>query len=489
MVLAPVTDQQGAIVDFRWNYVNRSAAAVFGREGASLTGAHISQLHPEMWQEPGLFEHLTAVALRQDVHDFEVRSIAGVQGWFQVIASSLDQEIGVWFHDVGERKRHEAELRAADQRKDEFLATLAHELRNPLAPIRMAAALAKKPDVAAAQQRWCHDVIDRQARHMSLLLDDLLDVSRITRGTLVVRRVPTLLASLVDSALETSRPLIESKQHALSVDFPRDAMVDVDPLRLAQIVSNLLNNAAKYTPAGGSIGLSIALDQGDLTIRVRDTGIGIERSELDGIFSMFSQVERAQDRAEGGLGIGLALARGLVELHGGTISARSDGIGRGSVFTVRIPRALVDAPVPSAVSGAARSTPSPLRILIADDNVDAAQSLAMLLSCDGHECLLAAEGDTALGVFHESSPDVILLDIGMPRMSGLEVARRIRAVDAGVLLIAVTGWGQTCDRQRSAEAGFDHHLTKPVDHEALALLLDSETGGADRTRTRSRGLF
>src|SRR5690606_8070720 len=208
--------------------------------------------------------------------DFEVRQIAaGVRGWFQVIVSPLDQDIGVWFSDVSERKRHELELREADQRKDEFLATLAHELRNPLAPIRMAATLAKKPDVPESQRRWCQDVIDRQIQHMSLLLDDLLDVSRITRGILQVRRTPTLLSALVETALETSRPLIDSKQHALTVHLPGDATVNVDPLRMAQMIANLLNNAAKYTPPGGDIHLDIGVEGTELRITVRDTGIGL----------------------------------------------------------------------------------------------------------------------------------------------------------------------------------------------------------------------
>src|SRR5690606_13214650 len=253
MVLAPVRDGDGGIVDFRWAYVNKAAADVLGREAAALSGARISELFPGTWSEPGLLEHFTAAAERQEVRDFEARAIAaGVQGWFQVIVSSLDQDIGVWFSDVSERKRHELELREADQRKDEFLATLAHELRNPLAPIRMAATLARKAEIPEAQRRWCQDVIDRQVQHMSLLLDDLLDVSRITRGILEVRRTPTQLSALVDTAIETSRPLIDSKKHALAVELPRDAMVNVDPLRMAQMISNLLNNAAKYTPPGGS---------------------------------------------------------------------------------------------------------------------------------------------------------------------------------------------------------------------------------------------
>src|SRR5690606_3124491 len=281
-----------------------------------------------------------------------------------------------------ERKRHELELREADQRKDEFLATLAHELRNPLAPIRVAATLARKPQLSEAQQRWCQDVIDRQVQHMSLLLDDLLDVSRITRGILEVRRTPTRLSTLVESAIETSRPLIDSQQHKLQVSLPGDSMVNVDPLRVAQMISNLLNNAAKYTPPGGSILLAVSTAGADLDISVTDTGIGIASDDLQAIFRMFSQVKSAQDRAEGGLGIGLALTRGLVELHGGSASVHSAGPGTGSTFTLHIPVAVLEGTAHDDLPSGARPQSRPMRILIADDNRDAAETLAMLLRCD-----------------------------------------------------------------------------------------------------------
>ncbi len=474
MVLAPVRDGEGAIVDFRWAYVNKAAADVLGREGPSMSGARISELFPGTWAEPGLLDHFTAAAERQEVRDFEARAIAaGVRGWFQVIVSSLDQDIGVWFSDVSERKRHELDLREADQRKDEFLATLAHELRNPLAPIRMAAMLARKAEVPEAQRRWCQDVIDRQVQHMSLLLDDLLDVSRITRGILEVRRTPTLLSALVETAIETSRPLVDSKQHQLSVDLQQDAMVDVDPLRMAQMISNLLNNAAKYTPPGGSIRLAVSIDGQDLTIAVSDTGIGIAAPDLPAIFRMFSQVKSARDRSEGGLGIGLALTRGLVELHGGQASVHSDGPGRGSTFTLQIPGAVVE--TGHQPDRAAPTLPAcrPLRLLIADDNRDAADSLALLLRAEGHEVFVAEDGEAALQAFAQHSPAAVLLDIGMPKLNGFEVAQRIRATGAQVLLVAITGWGQSADRDRSAAAGFDHHLTKPVDYAALGLLLQA----------------
>src|SRR5690606_4810566 len=273
------------------------------------------------------------------------------------------------------------------------------------------------------------------------------------------------------TALETARPLIDSKTHALTVHLPDDATVDVDPLRMAQMISNLLNNAAKYTPPGGAIRLAIHVEGEGLRILVRDTGIGLAPDDVKAIFRMFSQIKSAQDRSEGGLGIGLALTRRLGELHGGNASVHSDGPGHGSTFTLHIPGAVVAGPAAGDDASTPPQAPAPLHILIADDNRDAADSLAMLLRCDGHEVRIAADGEAALEAFRDCTPDAALLDIGMPRMDGFELARRIRATDARVLLVAITGWGQAGDRERSAAAGFDHHLTKPVDYDALASLL------------------
>jgi signal transduction histidine kinase len=381
------------------------------------------------------------------------------------------------------QKEIEAELhqqrdwRDADRRKDEFLATLAHELRNPLAPIRQAALISKAPAATDAQKRWSHDVIDRQVQHMSLLLDDLLDISRVTRGTLALRMQSTELASVIETAVETARPTIDTKRHLLTVDIPTEPIrFTADPLRVAQVLSNLLTNAAKYTDPEGQIRLIARCEGSDVVIRVADSGIGISAAALPRVFNMFSQVHSTTDRSEGGLGIGLALAQGLIELHGGTIEANSAGLGCGSEFTVRMPRRVVVDLVQNT-SNASPTTRATLsrRILIADDNRDSAETLAALLRMEGHEVKSVHDGPVALSVFGELKPDVALLDIGMPGLTGYEVARKMRqsAPRAPLTLIAITGWGQDIDKERAFAAGFDHHLTKPVDPQRLVELLKS----------------
>jgi PAS domain S-box-containing protein len=381
------------------------------------------------------------------------------------------------FHDVTARRRAEAALREADRRKDEFLATLAHELRNPLAPIRQAAFIAQASGASDAQKRWSHDVIERQIQHMSLLLDDLLDISRVTRGTLVLRVQPTDLAAMIDAAVETARPRIDAKRHTLKVETPdRPIQFNADPLRMAQILSNLLMNAAKYTDPEGLIRLSAKSEGEEMIIRVTDTGIGISAESLPGIFEMFTQVSSARDRAEDGLGIGLALTKGLVELHGGKIEASSAGLGRGSEFTVRLPMRGATEPGRSA-AGAATAEPAPVRrrVLIADDNRDSAETLADLLRMEGHAVTAVHDGPGSLAAFEDFRPDIVLLDIGMPGLDGYEVARRMRAsrFSKDTRLIAITGWGQEHDRERAFSAGFDYHLTKPVDPRRLSELLRS----------------
>jgi CheY-like chemotaxis protein len=310
---------------------------------------------------------------------------------------------------------------------------------------------------------------------MALLLEVLLDVSRITRSSLELRRQPTLLAKLIESAIETARPLIDRKKHILKVDLPSEAMLlDVDPLRISQVISNLLNNAAKYTNPGGSIALSAELRGEGIVLTVEDNGIGIPKEDLGAIFRMFAQLKSAQERSEGGLGIGLSLTKGLVDLHGGTIEAASDGLGTGSRFTVTLPNACVRADAADAKEAFSNAPVLCRRILLADDNVDAADSLALLLRSDGHEVAVARDGVEAIRVFRQFGPDVALLDIGMPHRSGYDVAREIRDGNPTVLLIAITGWGQGSDREQSAEAGFDHHLTKPVDYRDLTKYLNCD---------------
>lgn len=377
--------------------------------------------------------------------------------------------------DITQSKRIEATLRETDRRKDEFLATLAHELRNPLAPIRQAALISKSDAATDAQRRWSHNVISRQVNHMSLLLDDLLDISRITRGTLDLRLEDTELADILESAAETARPIIDAKRHTFTIDAPEESVrFMADPLRLAQILSNLLTNAAKYTDPQGRIQLRVECGPGSITFTVTDSGIGIATEALKNIFEMFSQVKSAQDRSEGGLGIGLSLTKGLVDLHGGKIEAHSAGLGFGSKFIVRLPRGdLKRAVTPPAAVNAARLVGR--RVLIADDNRDAAETLSMLLQMDGHDVQVVHDGRAAVSAFAAFKPEIALVDIGMPELNGYEVARLVRedAHGQAVTLIAVTGWGQERDKQRALEAGFDHHFTKPVEPHRIDKILRS----------------
>jgi PAS domain S-box-containing protein len=376
-------------------------------------------------------------------------------------------------NDVTDHKQAEAALRAADQRKDEFLATLAHELRNPLAPIRHAARISKTPNATEAQVSWAHDIIERQVQHMAVLLDDLLDVSRITRGKLELRKERLALADNLTAAVETVRPLIEARGHTLTVEVvggAASARVDADPVRFAQIFTNLLTNASKYTDPGGKIRVRAELGTDHVVVTIADNGIGIRPDLLPGIFEMFSQATTALERSEGGLGIGLALVRGLLSLHGGSIEARSAGLGSGSEFVVTLPT--VSQPDVVAAVGT-EPLPDHLRVLIADDNRDSADSFAMFLQIYGHDVRTAYAGDEALAIAAELRPQVALVDIGMPQVNGYEVARRIRAATWGkdMILIAITGWGQDEDKRQAEAAGFDHHLVKPVSLDRLQSLI------------------
>jgi PAS domain S-box-containing protein len=383
-----------------------------------------------------------------------------------------------------ELRRLNAELAEADRRKDEFLATLAHELRNPLAPITNALEVLRLKNPVDPDLRWTRDVIDRQVRQMTRLVDDLLDVARITRGRIELRTERVDAAAIVQGAVEAARPFIDACGHTLEVQLPPDPLwLEADPTRLTQVLLNLLNNAAKYTPRGGQIRISAEREHTAAVLRVHDSGIGLAPEHLGSVFDMFSQVAPALERSQGGLGIGLALARGLVELHGGHIEAHSAGSGQGSEFVVRMPLA---AAMPARESGeqARPGGPAPaLRVLVVDDNRDAAESLAMILELTGHEVALAHDGPAALEAAERFTPDLVLLDIGMPGMNGYEVARRLRAGPQSqcMVLAALTGWGQREDKQRAIDAGFDHHLTKPVDNQRLdAVLTAASTARAAR---------
>lgn len=376
--------------------------------------------------------------------------------------------------DVTERKHAEEDLREADRRKDEFLATLAHELRNPLAPIRNSLHIFRMAGIQDPAVARVTGMMERQVAHMVRMVDDLLEVSRISRGKIELRRERVSLASVLRSAVDTSLPLIEAAQHRLVVDIPdEEMMLDADPVRLAQVFANLLNNAAKYTQAGGEISVHAKLEDGLANVTVKDNGEGIPPAMLGRVFNMFTQVNTGM-RAQGGLGIGLTLARTLVQLHGGTIDAQSEGANQGCELRVRLPLAESshdEAPPAVAQEGASGALS---RVLVVDDNHDAADTLGMLLKVLGAEVEVVHDGRTALAKMKDFRPAVILLDLGMPGMNGLEVARTVREDPEfrDVLLVALTGWGQREDRRRTTEAGFDYHLVKPADIDALQSILE-----------------
>ena len=413
-----------------------------------------------------------------DQGDYTPRAEPSKDPQIAIVVEAFNRMLDEVQHRTQALLQTEEALRQADRRKDEFLATLAHELRNPLSPIRHAVKLLELPAADERQKQWGRAVISRQVQRMALLLDDLLDVSRITRGRLTLKISPVELSNIVSAAVETARPLMEVKRQALTVTLPSQPVtLNVDSLRISQALSNLLTNAAKYTDVEGSIVLTAAAAATGLTLSVEDSGIGLSPQIIPQLFEMFSQVQSAVDRAEGGLGIGLSLVKGLVELHGGTVEARSAGLGQGSCFTIRLPSTCL-----ALQSGAAKSAPNPqprmqpaahCRIVLADDNQDAVESLAAVLQMSGYEVHATHSAAEALEAGERLRPQAFILDIGMPGVSGYELARRIRLEDWGkdALLIAVTGWGQQQDKERSRAAGFDHHFTKPVSIDELERLL------------------
>jgi PAS domain S-box-containing protein len=381
--------------------------------------------------------------------------------------------------DITDRMRAEEALKEADRRKDEFLATLAHELRNPLAPIRNSLHILRLAGQNGPAAERVHEMMERQVAHMVRLVDDLLELSRISRGKIELKRERIDLADVINHALETSKPVIEAGAHRLEVLLPADPVtIDGDLVRLSQVFANLLNNAAKYTNHGGAITVTGKCDGTEVVVSVRDTGIGIPRNMLSRVFEMFAQVDNPLRHSQDGLGIGLSLVRTLILMHGGSVEARSDGLGHGSEFVVRLPRAKVDLPGAEnteSVGDEKTSLRPARRILAVDDNRDSADSLAMMLRFLGAEVQVAYDGPTALEMLKTCKPSVILMDLGMPGMHGLEVARHIRQdpQNQKLLLIAMTGWGQEEDRRQSRKAGFNHHLVKPVDLSALQALLES----------------
>ena len=459
-------------------YWNRSADELYGFDKAA---ALRSITHPLLGAENrAVFENVKMTLLRTGQWSGELthRTSDGrevrVESRMRLIQDGAIRTVVEADRDVTERMRTLEALREADRRKDEFLATLAHEIRNPLAPIRNELEVMRmargNPDVIEHSRA----VMDRQLAHLVHLVDDLMDVSRITRGKLELRRAELALDAVLQAALETSRPLIEAARHNLTLNMPRTPVYVLGDLtRLAQIFSNLLNNAAKYTPPGGRITLTASEVDGKAVIQVRDTGVGITAEALPGVFEMFTQANRDRGLAPG-LGIGLALVHVLTEMHGGSVTAESDGLGAGSTFTVRLPM-LQASEIEAAGAGAQSAVAESVRrrILVADDNLDAAESLAMLLTMMGHEVRAAHDGAQAVEQAEQFRPDLILMDVGMPRLDGLQAAAQIRSMEWGAspVIVALTGWGQDADRKRSKEAGCDVHLVKPLDFDRLTTLL------------------
>jgi PAS domain S-box-containing protein len=458
---------------------NAEGLRLANRTPEQVIGRHHWEVWPEALDSPAGRMYQQAMESRVGGRtEFQHTGPGGTGNWFEVRAYPVrDGGIVSFFLDITERKLAEEKLRAADQRKDEFLAMLAHELRNPLAPISAAADLLKIGHLDEQRVRQSSAIIGRQVRHMTSLVDDLLDVSRVTRGLVTLARAPVAARTIVDEAIEQVRPLFEARRQRLSVQLgDPGATVLGDKARLVQVLGNLLNNASKYTPEARRIEVEAhaASAAGELTLAVRDEGIGMEPELTGRVFDLFTQAKRSSDRSQGGLGLGLALVKNLVELHGGTVSCDSAGLGRGSSFVVTLPLMQpVSQEGEAGAAGAANLQGRPLRLLVVDDNVDAAATLGMLLEACGYEVMVENDSQRALERALCECPDAGLLDIGLPDMDGNELARRLRADPRtrSMLLVAITGYGQEQDRRAALEAGFDHHMVKPVDLDKLAAIL------------------
>jgi PAS domain S-box-containing protein len=461
----------------------RNAGEVLGRshweiwpESVDTDGAHMYR-QVMRTREPGSSEYCLSFP-------------DGSKTWTELRAyPTRDGGIAVFIRDITDRKLAEEKLKTADQRKDEFLAMLAHELRNPLAPISAAAELLKIGKLDEARVRHSSAIIGRQVRHMTSLVDDLLDVSRVTRGLVTLAKAPVTARAIVDEAVEQVKPMIQARRQQLTLHLPDEgATVLGDKARLVQVLANVLGNAAKYSPDGRHIEVRAEVKGEELVFTVRDEGIGMDPELTRRVFDLFAQAKRSSDRSLGGLGLGLALVKHLIELHGGAVSCSSPGLGKGSTFVVNLPMMRA---APAAHAPAAGAAPAPgerLKLMVVDDNVDAAETLAMLLSACGHEVIVENHALRALERARSERPDACLLDIGLPEVDGNELARRLRAQadTAGIVLIAVTGYGQEQDRQQALHAGFHHHLVKPVDLEKLAGVLAAiDRGGASNARAEA----
>jgi PAS domain S-box-containing protein len=490
-IIEIIRDASGRAVDYRFLETNPAFEGHTGLRDA--VGRTIREIAPDM--EEHWFRAYGEVDATGEAVRFENEAHA-LGRWFDVYATPLGAghpgRVAVFFSDITERRRSEEDLRRlaeelaeSDRRKTEFLATLAHELRNPLAPISNGLQLLRLPGTDAAAKERARAMMERQLRHLVRLVDDLLDIARISSGKVELKKENADLETVLASAVESSRPLLDAAGHQLDVRIAEPGLkVVADTTRLAQVVSNLLNNAAKYTPDGGRVELSARREGRDVLVSVTDSGIGIPADALPLVFEMFTQVGRTRERSQGGLGIGLALVRRLVELHGGTVTAESEGPGRGSTFTVRLP--VAEASAAAAPTDRPRDAvdASPVfRVLVVDDNVDAAESLAALLELDGHDTRVAHDGDAALEQAREFRPEIVFLDIGMPGKDGYQVARELRGDPShrDTMLVALTGWGAQDDRARTKSAGFDHHLTKPAELPAVEALLAKMAGRRHET--------
>jgi PAS domain S-box-containing protein len=485
-------DPQGNVVSW-----NRGAERIKGYRASEIIGTHFSRFYPTRSVLEGKPAWELEMATRYGSFEDEGWRIRkdGSQFWANVVITALRDKTGRLrgfakvTRDMTERRRIE-DLENADRQKDQFLALLAHELRNPLAPIRTAIEVLRREKATPAEIDQARDIAERQLRHMARLLDDLLDVSRVREGRIELRMEILDVGSVMRSAAQATGPLIESRHHTLTVVDPEsELLVRADPVRLEQVLGNLLNNAAKYTDPGGQIHMSAEQIAGEAVIRVRDSGVGIEPLMIPRVFDLFVQAERRTELSAGGVGIGLSVVKKLVELHGGHVEAISAGAGRGSEFIVGLPAVerkpgeRVTTDVPARPSPLAQA---PLRVLLVDDNADSADGLAMLLELQGHETRVAYDGESALETARSFRPHAALLDIGMPSMDGYELARRLRAAPETkeTMLVAMTGWGQEEDQRKGREAGFAHHLVKPFEPSAVEKVLANyaETLGSNSER-------
>jgi PAS domain S-box-containing protein len=467
---------------------NAAAERLFGYTAEQAVGRHISMLIPpdRLDEEDRILARLRAGERVYHFDTVRVRrsgQLVDVSLTISPIRDETGRVVGASkiARDVTERKQAEeriyslmSQLKEDARRKDEFLAMLAHELRNPLAPLLNVLELLKRGTGNGSMIEQVRTTLDRQLGHLARLVDDLLDVNRITRGKLELRRERVQLASILHQAVEAGWPLCEAARHELSVTLPREPIyLHADAVRLVQVFGNLLNNACKYTEPGGRIWVTAVREDDEVVVTVKDTGLGIPSDKLAAIFDMFTQVERTLERSQGGLGLGLTLVKWLVEMHGGSVTAHSAGLGHGSSFVVRLPVVVEETAVLAPTAARAPEPGGGHRVLVVDDNVDAAVSLAMLLHIAGNETLTVHDGLEALAAAESFRPDLVLLDIGLPKLNGYDVCRRLREQPRGkgMTLVALTGWGLEEDRRLSKEAGFDHHMVKPVDFDALIGLL------------------